>query len=108
MPQECKMFLPIAWKGCVLHEKRGHFTGELCAKIAVCFGLFSKIVRHVCAKKGAGGVVRLIGGRLWYCCPVCGQKLHKLTPDAMCSGVITFCKKCKWEGVMNIRDGKGD
>lgn len=90
-----------------LLRKIGRFTLELCAKTTACFSLFTEIVRQVCAKKGEGGVVRLINGQLWYCCPVCGQKLHKLTPDAVCSGVITFCKKCKWEGVMNIRDRKG-
>ena len=90
-----------------LLRKIGRFTLELCAKTTACFSLFTEIVRQVCAKKGEGGVVRLINGQLWFCCPVCGQKLHKLTPDAVCSGVITFCKKCKWEGVMNIRDRKG-
>ena len=90
-----------------LLRKIGRFTLELCAKTTACFSLFTEIVRQVCAKKGEGGVVRLINGQLWYCCPVCGQKLHKLTPDAICSGVMTFCRRCKWEGVMNIRDRKG-
>ena len=90
-----------------LLRKIGRFTLELCAKTTACFSLFTEIVRQVCAKKGDGGVVRLINGQLWYCCPVCGQKLHKLTPDAICSGVMTFCRRCKWEGVMNIRDRKG-
>lgn len=58
-------------------------------------------------RKESGGVVKLVTGQLWYCCPVCGQKLHKLAPDAVCNGVTTFCRRCKWEGVMNIKERKG-
>lgn len=106
-PQRIYNILTNHAKTLGLLRKIGRFTLELCAKTTACFSLFTEIVRQVCAKKGEGGVVRLINGQLWYCCPVCGQKLHKLTPDAICSGVITFCRKCKWEGVMNIRDRKG-
>lgn len=69
------------------------YSPKLCAKCA--------------PRKESGGVVKLVKGQLWYCCPVCGQKLHKLAPDAVCNGVTTFCKKCKWEGVMNIKERKG-
>ena len=52
-------------------------------------------------------MVKKIGGQLWYCCPVCGQKLHIISPDAVCSGVTTICKKCKWKGEMNINMKRG-
>jgi len=71
----------------------------------------SACLPKLCAKcaprKESGGVVKLLNGQLWYCCPVCGQKLHKLAPDAVCNGVTTFCKRCKWEGVMEIKSRKG-
>lgn len=69
------------------------YSPKLCAKCA--------------PRKESGGVVKLVNGQLWYCCPVCGQKLHKLAPDAVCNGVTTFCRRCKWEGVMNIKERKG-
>lgn len=40
-------------------------------------------------------MVKLIGGELWYCCPLCGQKLHEIAPWAKCTGVKTKCKRCK-------------
>ena len=52
-------------------------------------------------------MVKLIKGRLWYCCPKCGQKLHPITATANCHGVTTFCKKCNWEGPMEIKSEKG-
>ena len=39
--------------------------------------------------------------------PFAQAKLHKLAPDAVCNGVTTFCRRCKWEGVMNIKERKG-
>lgn len=48
-------------------------------------------------------MVKRIKGQLWYCCPVCGQKLHLMVPGAICSGVLTSCRRCKWSGVMEIK-----
>lgn len=31
----------------------------------------------------------------WYCCPHCGQKQFKVTPNAKASGIELKCKKCK-------------
>nr|DAI49748.1 MAG TPA: cysteine-rich protein [Caudoviricetes sp.] len=52
-------------------------------------------------------MIKLINGCLWFCCPLCGQKLHKIAPDAVCSGVTTHCKRCRWEGEINIGTKKG-
>lgn len=52
-------------------------------------------------------MIKQINGRLWFCCPVCGKKLHPLAPGAICSGVFTQCRKCKWEGPMEIKQKKG-
>ena len=62
----------------------------------------------MCAKKTEDNMVKLIGGELWYCCPFCGQKIHKIEPDANCHGVTTFCKKCKKEVPLEIKADKGD
>lgn len=48
-------------------------------------------------------MIRIINGRRWYCCPECGQKLHILAPGALCIGVVTRCRRCRWEGEMNIQ-----
>lgn len=50
-------------------------------------------------------MVKSINGVLWYCCPVCGQKLFKVGKNAQCSGIYLLCKKCKWNGEIII---KGD
>lgn len=52
-------------------------------------------------------MVRLIGGRLWFCCPHCGQKLHPVSANASCHGVTTYCKKCKKEVPLEISNNKG-
>lgn len=52
-------------------------------------------------------MVKLINGRLWYCCPACGQKLHQIAANAVCIGVTTHCRRCGWEGEMNIEAKKG-
>lgn len=48
-------------------------------------------------------MIKLIGGELYFCCPKCGKKLHRISPDAACNGVTTFCKQCKWEGELIIK-----
>lgn len=35
------------------------------------------------------------GGLEWFFCPICGQKLCKIAPNAQ--GVFIKCKKCKNE-----------
>lgn len=52
-------------------------------------------------------MVKIIGGRWWYCCPKCGKKIHPLDPAASCSGVYTQCRACKWQGVMVVTPQKG-
>lgn len=37
-----------------------------------------------------------IATREWFCCPVCGQKLAKVSPLAK-GGVFIKCKRCKNE-----------
>ncbi len=51
-------------------------------------------------------MIRKIGRMLYFCCPQCGQRLHKITAKAECHGVTTFCKRCKWEGLMEIKTEK--
>jgi DNA-directed RNA polymerase subunit RPC12/RpoP len=31
----------------------------------------------------------------WYKCPECGQKLFKITPDAVIKGIQIKCKQCR-------------
>ncbi len=52
-------------------------------------------------------MVKLIGGKLWYCCPRCGKKLHPVSADAICHGIRTQCRQCGWEGPMEITNDKG-
>lgn len=52
-------------------------------------------------------MIKLIGNKLWYCCPYCGQKIHQLNPDANCHGVFTYCRKCKKEVLLEIKANKG-
>lgn len=46
--------------------------------------------------------LKKIGDYEWFCCPVCGKKLHRIEPGAVCHGVTTFCKQCKWTGFIDI------
>lgn len=88
--------------------QNGGFTPLNCApKMQTVSAYLPKLCAKCAPRKESGGVVKLLNGQLWYCCPVCGQKLHKLAPDAVCNGVTTFCKRCKWEGVMEIKSRKG-
>lgn len=50
--------------------------------------------------------IKLIHGTLWLICPKCGKKLHPITADAECHGVGTSCKKCGWNGFININGKK--
>lgn len=52
-------------------------------------------------------MIQKIKGQLWFCCPYCGQKLHEITKEANCHGVLTYCKKCKREILMEIKAVKG-
>lgn len=48
-------------------------------------------------------MVKEIGGKLWFCCPRCGNKIHPVSPAAVCSGVFVMCTRCKWQGEMEIK-----
>lgn len=39
--------------------------------------------------------VKQIGGKLWWCCPHCGQKTLRVSTGAQCIGLIVKCDKCK-------------
>lgn len=52
-------------------------------------------------------MIKPIGGKMYFCCPYCGQKLHEITRGANCHGVLTYCKKCKREVPMEIKTEKG-
>lgn len=48
-------------------------------------------------------MIQHIDGRAWFCCPVCGQKIHPVLPGAR--GVLAQCKgrmpdgsRCRWTG----------
>lgn len=40
--------------------------------------------------------------RGWLCCPVCGQRLHKLLPETEAKNFVIYCRKCGRESVVNI------
>ena len=48
-------------------------------------------------------MIKNIKGKLWYCCPKCGQKIHPVSPGAVCSGVYVKCARCGWSGEMEIK-----
>lgn len=50
-------------------------------------------------------MIKLINGRLWYCCPMCSKKLFPISPDASCRGLYTKCRGCGWEGEVIIDKG---
>ena len=91
----------------ILTRNRGFAPLNCAPKLQAVPAYSPKLCAKCAPRKESGGVVKLVNGQLWYCCPVCGQKLHKLAPDAVCNGVTTFCRRCKWEGVMNIKERKG-
>ncbi len=39
-------------------------------------------------------------GIIWYCCPVCGQKIFKIKKDAKACGIEVKCKKCR--NIINV------
>lgn len=48
-------------------------------------------------------MLREINGKVWFCCPQCGKKIHPVKPDAR--GVYAVCKqkrkdgsRCNWSG----------
>ena len=48
-------------------------------------------------------MIKEINGKTWFCCPVCGQKIHPVRPGAQ--GVFAMCKgkkpdggRCNWAG----------
>ena len=38
----------------------------------------------------------------WLCCPVCGQRLHKLLPQTEAKNFVIYCRKCGNESIVNI------
>ena len=48
-------------------------------------------------------MLREINGKVWFCCPQCGKKIHPVVPGAR--GVFVVCKqrrgdgtRCNWRG----------
>lgn len=60
-------------------------------------------------------MVKKIKGKLWYCCPKCGKRLHPIQPGAVCRGVIGQCRgrlpngaPCGWKGEIIIGEEQPD
>lgn len=54
-------------------------------------------------------MIKKINGQEWFCCPVCGKKLHPVVPGAVCRGLLAKCRgklpdgsKCTWTGEIKI------
>lgn len=103
-PVNVQYFLQIPLRSCETCGNDRAFPPKCAQKMQAVFA-YSPRLCAMCAPRKEKGMVKSVNGQLWYCCPVCGQKLHKLSPDAVCNGVTTFCKKCKWEGVMVVKKG---
>lgn len=48
-------------------------------------------------------MLKEINGKVWFCCPQCGKKIHPVAPGAR--GVFVVCKqrrgdgtRCNWRG----------
>lgn len=48
-------------------------------------------------------MLKEINGKVWFCCPKCGKKIHPVSPGAR--GVFVVCKqrrcdgtRCNWRG----------
>ncbi len=48
-------------------------------------------------------MLKEINGKVWFCCPQCGKKIHPVAPGA--GGVYVVCKqrrddgkRCSWRG----------
>lgn len=41
----------------------------------------------------------------WYCCPVCGNKVQKLSTTSTIYNTPLYCKKCKTESMPTIYSG---
>ena len=48
-------------------------------------------------------MLKEINGKVWFCCPKCGKKIHPVAPGA--HGVFVVCKqrradgtRCNWRG----------
>ena len=55
-------------------------------------------------------MIKEINGKTWFCCPVCGQKIHPVKLGAQ--GVFAMCKgkkpdggRCDWAGEIRWDDG---
>ena len=38
-------------------------------------------------------MLKEINGKVWFCCPQCGKKIHPVAPGARADG-----KRCNWRG----------
>lgn len=43
----------------------------------------------------------------WYYCPVCGQKMFRVETEAVCTGVLIKCRRCKQEIRLSFKTGVG-
>nr|DAI30389.1 MAG TPA: cysteine-rich protein [Caudoviricetes sp.] len=53
--------------------------------------------------------LRYIDGRVWFCCPKCGKKLHPVAPGARgvfakCGGRTQTGARCTWSGEIEWDD----
>nr|DAN31883.1 MAG TPA: cysteine-rich protein [Caudoviricetes sp.] len=53
-------------------------------------------------------MVKLIGNKPWYLCPVCQRKMFVVRSGAVCRGVMAACKQCGEvrEVIINYREIK--
>lgn len=48
-------------------------------------------------KKKKKGILLMLYLDRWYKCPICGQKILKISKEAQSKGLYIKCKKCKNE-----------
>lgn len=52
-------------------------------------------------------MIKIYNGETWFCCPICGQKIHPVKPGAR--GVMVVCKgkyngrRCTWAGEITYK-----
>lgn len=56
-------------------------------------------------------MLKQISGRVWFCCPLCGKKIHPVKPGAR--GVYAKCKgktetglPCNWSGEITYNENQ--
>ena len=54
-------------------------------------------------------MIKQIDGHDWFCCPVCGKKIHPVLPGAYgvlvkCSGRTREGQRCSWSGEIKYNE----